>query len=93
MIERKDDGTSHLYVNEGSRLDSRLVLQYTETGGARHYPLSDLLGSVTGLTAGAGLLTDTWCYGAFGRVLARTGTTETPFQYVGEYGTTRRASG
>lgn len=67
-------------------MGDKLVLQYSETGGARHYPLYDALGSVTGLTDAGGALTDTFDYDAFGRVLARTGTTETPFQYVGGYG-------
>ena len=55
------------------------------SGGARHYYLSDTLGSVVGLTDGTGALTRTYKYDPYGGTRSTTGTTSNPFQYTGQY--------
>ena len=54
--------------------------------GSQHWFQFDALGTTLGLTDGSGGLSDTFLYEAFGMSLGRTGTTETPYQYVGGYG-------
>jgi RHS repeat-associated protein len=53
-------------------------------GASTHTYVADGQGSIRGLTNGAGQVTDTYDYTAFGEELAKTGTTVNPFRYVGE---------
>jgi RHS repeat-associated protein len=52
--------------------------------GGVHYYVADGQGSIRALTDTAGTITDTYFYTAFGEELAKTGTTENEFRYVGE---------
>jgi len=52
----------------------------------------DGVGSTTGLTDDAGVVTDEYRYRAFGETLFHTGTTETPYQWIGQIGYRQDAS-
>ena len=61
-----------------------LIMQVT--GGeyaTYHY---DFRGSTVAITDGKGRVTDTFTYSPYGKLLGRTGTTDTPFLYNGMYG-------
>lgn len=61
-----------------------LIMQVT--GGeyaTYHY---DFRGSTVAITDGKGKVTDTFTYSPYGKLLGRTGTTDTPFLYNGIYG-------
>ncbi|MEN6643887.1 MAG: RHS repeat-associated core domain-containing protein, partial [Armatimonadia bacterium] len=75
-------GLERYYLSEGGSIYSPLVSQL----GSQHWFLFDALGTSLGLADEAGRLSDTFGYEAFGTSLGRTGTTETPYQYVGGYG-------
>jgi len=53
-------------------------------GGALSYVLADGQGSTRALADGAGTLTDTYRYDAYGTLLARTGSTADSFLYTGQ---------
>lgn len=55
-----------------------------ERGGAKSFYHVDGLGSTRALTNALGLVTDRYVYDAFGRMLARTGTTPNLYQFTGE---------
>jgi RHS repeat-associated protein len=74
--------TQQGYVSESPSIYSPLVAQ----SGPECWFLFDALGTTLGLTSNAGILTDTFLYETFGTGLGRTGTTATPYQYVGVYG-------
>ena len=74
--------TARSYVSEGPGIYSPLVAQ----SGSEHWFLFDALGTTLGLTSDVGALTDAFLHEAFGTGLGRTGTTSTPYQYVGGYG-------
>ena len=61
-------------------------------GGVKHDYLSDPLGNTTALLDNTGAKTDTFTYFPFGNVASRTGTTATPFQWVGGSGYYRDSS-
>ena len=61
-----------------------LVSEYDGTSTSYHH--YDALGSTDALTDPDQASTDTWVYRAFGEVQSRTGTTETPFTFVGKPG-------
>ena len=52
-------------------------------GGMEYYHHYDAVGSTTMLTNDAGTITDTFLYDAWGTVIAKTGTTMTPYQWGG----------
>ena len=52
-------------------------------GGVESYHHYDALGSTTMLTDDTGAVTDTFHYDAWGLPIARTGTTPTPYTWVG----------
>jgi RHS repeat-associated protein len=58
-------------------------ISMTRAAGTNTY-VADGQGSIRRLTNGAGQVTDTYEYTAFGEELAKTGTTVNPFRYVGE---------
>ena len=58
-------------------------ISMTRGAGTKTY-VADGQGSIRQLTNGAGTITDTYDYTAFGEDLARTGTTVNTFRYVGE---------
>jgi RHS repeat-associated protein len=63
-----------------------LLYQFEEGGGAARYYHYDHLGSTVLLTDGEGTATDRFSYSAYGETLSRTGSTDTPFQWLGAYG-------
>lgn len=55
-------------------------------GGTKSYYHFDAVGSTTFLTNDAGIVTDTFAQDAWGNQVARTGTTPTPYTWVGHWG-------
>ena len=80
---RLDHSIAAAYTNEPA-LYGNLISQVR--GGATSFYLFDATGSVRGLTAPAGAVTDTYLYDSFGNTLSGTGSTTNPFQYVGRTG-------
>ncbi len=70
--------------------DGEITSEYRN--GVLHDYLVDPLGSTVALVDNTQTITDTFSYSAFGEVLNRTGTTPTPFQYVGSKGYYRDSS-
>ena len=64
--------------------DGELVSE--DRDGVLHDYMVDAQGSVTGLVDSTQTVTDTFSYSPFGELVSRTGTTPTPFQYVGSKG-------
>ena len=60
-------------------------VEQTAVGGTPYFHMPDWRNSTAALTDAAGAITDTWEYSAFGKTLARTGTTVAPHQYVGQW--------
>ena len=65
-------------------LDGEIVAE--SRGGVRKQYVPDPLGSTVALLDGTQSITDTFRYWPYGEVASRTGTTPTPFQYVGTKG-------
>ena len=65
-------------------IDGEIVSE-TRGGVSKAYA-PDSLGSTIALYDASGNITDTWEYWPYGEVRTRTGTTPTPFQYVGTLG-------
>ena len=53
--------------------------------GATHYYHYDGLGSTRALSSSAGIVTDEYCYDAFGNLLDKTGNTSNEYLYTGEF--------
>ena len=97
-----DTGTTRYAINPNASLDQMLVrtvadgtktfyvyglgLLHEETGSTVRYYHQDRRGDTVVLTDNAGAVTDRASYGAYGELLARTGTTSTPFLYSGYFG-------
>jgi RHS repeat-associated protein len=83
IVREFDDSgnTTSEYTTEPD-LYGNVVSQFRN--GQTSYLLSDGQGNTTELTNNAGTVTDTIRYSGFGEVTGRTGTTEIPFQYVGQ---------
>jgi len=71
------DGWSDLGVNDWGNLPTSDPTEY-----CHHY---DALGSTTMMTDDTGAVTDTFEYDAWGNVVARTGTTDTPYTWIGRW--------
>ncbi len=65
-----------------------LVAQ-VEANGAIHYAHFNELGHLLALTDENGAVTDQFAYHPYGRLVARTGSTDTPFAYMGAHGVMR----
>jgi len=72
------DGWSELSVDDRADLPTSNPTEY-----CHHY---DALGSTTMLTDATGAVTDTFQYDAWGNSFTRTGTTATPYQWIGRWG-------
>jgi RHS repeat-associated protein len=90
IVREFDDGGATVaeYTTEPD-LYGNVVSQYR--GGQTSYLVSDGQGNATELTNDAGNVTDTIRYSAFGEVTERTGSTEMPFEYIGQKGYYRDA--
>ena len=62
-----------------------LISQENITDGYKLYHY-DYRGSTTTITNANGEVTDTVFYSPYGKILKRTGSTETPYLFVGKYG-------
>lgn len=70
-----------------------LGLLYEETAGATKTYHADQIGSTLAITNDSQTVTDTWTYSPYGTIVARAGSTDTPFQFNGEMGVQTDASG
>ena len=77
------DTVTTVYTNEPQQYGN-LVSQ--RSGTTTSYFHFDVLGSTRQLTNAAGVVSDTFTYNAWGEEVARTGTTATPFRWIGELG-------
>ena len=75
--------TTVVYTHEPSQFGPLLSENRGGTTFTHHF---DALGSTTFLTDDIGAVTDTFTYDAWGDVVARTGATPTPYQWVGRWG-------
>jgi RHS repeat-associated protein len=62
------------------------ILLYQDVAGAIKVHHAGPRGSVTAISDGTATVTDRISYGTYGEIVARTGTTNTPFLYNGLYG-------
>jgi len=86
ISENRDTGWMGQTVDDWSSLgvnDWGSLPVFNPTEYCHHY---DAVGSTTMLTDDTGAVTDTFQYDAWGNVVARTGTTATPCQWVGRWG-------
>ncbi|MCX6937525.1 MAG: DUF6531 domain-containing protein [Verrucomicrobia bacterium] len=77
LVRERPDGSTTTYV-----YGHGLAYEIDSATGVRHYH-GDHLGSTIALTDADGRLTDEVEYSPYGRITRRTGTTNTPFLYVG----------
>jgi len=87
------DGVSGQFVrfyvwSPGGRL---LYLIQAANNSVRFYHF-DRMGSTLALTDGAGSVSDAFAYTPFGQQLARTGTNDQPFTYIGRFGVRREGA-
>ncbi|MCA9037830.1 MAG: RHS repeat-associated core domain-containing protein [Planctomycetaceae bacterium] len=80
----EDDGTSRTDYTHEPNLYGDLISQ-TDGANTRFYHF-DARGDTRQITDEIEAVTDSWTYDAWGNVLSRTGTTATPFQFVGKLG-------
>jgi len=88
LMSRTTNGTALIYYLWGNGLIAQIA-----TNGVALYCHADGQGNVLALTGTGGQLTDQWFYSPYGAVLNRTGTTDTPFQWLGGYGVRSEGSG
>jgi RHS repeat-associated protein len=62
-------------------------------GNAAHFYHFDHLGNTLALTDAAGNVTDAYAYDAYGRIVARSGSTEQPFTFGGAWGVRQEGAG
>lgn len=72
--------------------NGKLLAQVASNGTIR-VAHSDELAKILALTDGNGMLTDEYAYQPFGRLIARSGTTDLPFAYMGDYGVWNAGNG
>ena len=78
LAEIDENGTVKCVYTIGADLVSQ------ERDGRTSFYLYDGHGSVVGLTNESGVVTDTYCYDAFGNLISSTGSTENYYRYCGE---------
>ena len=85
VIAETDDqnAVTATYARDPERF-SNLISQ--TRGGQTHYHHYNALGSTTELTDSAGTVTDSFRHSAFGDEVQRTGSTQTPYTWVGRTG-------
>jgi len=79
LVKMNPDGSVTKYVHGNGLL-------YEVTGSALRAYHYDSRGSTIALTDAAGVVTDTFSYGPYGETWSRTGTTNTPLRFCGQYG-------
>jgi RHS repeat-associated protein len=85
IVEEYDDAGNTIAENTTEPdLHGDVISQYRE--GQESFYHTDGQGSTLALTNSAGDVTDTYAYDAFGEVTARAGSTENPFQFIGQKG-------
>lgn len=70
-----------------------LVARVAATGNTIQYYHEDIQSNTAALTDKTGVVTDTYFYHPFGRVLAKTGTTANPYQFSGQLGVEQDETG
>ncbi|MDP7025246.1 MAG: RHS repeat-associated core domain-containing protein [Kiritimatiellia bacterium] len=85
LAEAKSDGTV-LRVYLWAPGVGLLAHQDVGGSGTNRYYHADELGSTLAITDGGGTATDKFFYLPYGELAGRTGTTETPYTFVGRYG-------
>ena len=78
LAEMNFDNTEKCYYTRGDELISQ------ERNGRTSFYLYDGHGSVVGLANESGVVTDTYCYDAFGNLLKSTGSAKNYYRYCGE---------
>jgi len=81
VIEEYDGSGSVYYIREP---DGELIARIGSSSVAYYH--FDALGSTRLLSDAMGTVTDTYAYDAWGNLMAHTGTTTQPYQFVGELG-------
>jgi RHS repeat-associated protein len=84
LLETDGGGTTQAAYAQPADVYGALVSQ--RRGGATQQYHFDALGSTMELSNAAQTVTDTWRYQAFGETQARTGSSASPFGFVGELG-------
>ena len=79
LVRTKANGETAYYV-----YGLGLIGQYADDGYKTYH--FDVRGSTVAITDENGTVTDTFAYDAYGGTIGRTGTTDTPFRYCGQYG-------
>jgi RHS repeat-associated protein len=68
------------------------LIDVASGNAVRHFHF-DRMGSTLALTDAAGAITDSYAYTPYGELLARTGTSQQPFLYVGRFGVRHESAG
>ena len=88
LIREKPDVSTTTYV-----YGVGLLYEVNDTTGDATYYHFDNIGNTSALTGPTGTLTDRVEYSPYGQVTYRTGTTDTPFLYVGQLGVMQEPNG
>jgi len=83
LVQRAANGTIERYYIYAPGFG--LVAHIDANGTARYYH-GDHLGSTIALTDSSGNVTDQFAYTPYGELMARTGTTDTPYTFCGRHG-------
>jgi len=71
----------------------RGLVEQVEADGTVRYYHQDGQGSTLALTDNAGNISDQWVYSPYGEIMARTGSTATPYLWIGGHGVWAHSSG
>ncbi len=85
LAESKSDGTV-LRVYLWAPGVGLLAHKDVSGSGTNRYYHADELGSTLAITDGSGSVSDEFCYAPYGELIGRTGSTVTPYTFVGRYG-------
>jgi RHS repeat-associated protein len=88
LVREKPDASKTTYV-----YGIGLLYEVNDATGEATYYHFDNIGNTAALTGPTGTLTDRVEYSPYGQVTYRTGTTDTPFLYVGQLGVQQEANG
>jgi len=88
LMSRATNGAALVYYLWGNGLIAQI-----STNGVALYCHADGQGNVLALTTTNGIVTDQWFYSPYGQVLNRTGTTDTPYQWLGAHGVASEGGG